>query len=303
MEDFEKINAVQRMQNHIEMNLTESITLHELAKCANYSPWHCAKMFKEFVGKSPFEYIRLLRLSHAALELRDDDKKVIDVAFDFVFGSHEGFTRAFRKQFGLTPQKYRTEKPPIYLFTAYPVREHYLVFQGKDKKETEGMSMSNNFFVQVTNFPERKLILKRGIVADEYFQYIEETGTEVWGLLCSIKEALYEPIGMWLPDNLILEGTSKYVQGVEVPIDYTGVVPEGFEIITLPACQMMMFQGEPFDDENFEKAIENISKTIDKYDPALYGYEWAYENGPRFQMEPQGYRGYIEARPVKELSV
>jgi len=37
------------------------------------------------------------------------------------------------------------------------------------------------------------------------------------------------------------------------------------------------------------------------YDPKLYGFEWADEDGPRFQLEPQGYRGYIEARPVRQI--
>ena len=37
------------------------------------------------------------------------------------------------------------------------------------------------------------------------------------------------------------------------------------------------------------------------YQPELYGFRWADEDGPRFQLEPQGYRGYIEGRPVRPL--
>ena len=47
----------------------------------------------------------MYRLSKAAMELRDKDLKVVDVAMDFVFDSHEGFTRAFRKQFGNDSQR------------------------------------------------------------------------------------------------------------------------------------------------------------------------------------------------------
>jgi len=46
--------------------------------------------------------------------------------------------------------------------------------------------------------------------------------------------------------------------------------------------------------------IGAIWETIDQYDPTLYGFEWAPEAAPRFQLAPMGYRGYIEARPVKE---
>jgi hypothetical protein len=40
-----------------------------------------------------------------------------------------------------------------------------------------------------------------------------------------------------------------------------------------------------------------------KYNPELYGFSWADKDGPRFQLAPMGYRGYIEARPVKQLNV
>ncbi|HSN58724.1 MAG TPA: AraC family transcriptional regulator, partial [Clostridiaceae bacterium] len=86
-----------------------------------------------------------------------------------------------------------------------------------------------------------------------------------------------------------------------VPADYSGEIPEGFEIIDLEPCKMMVFQGEQYDDEHFEKAIEELWETIKEYDPKIYGYEWADDEAPRFQLEPQGYRGYIEARPVRQI--
>ena len=161
--------------------------------------------------------------------------------------------------------------------------------------------LSGDFFVQVRNFPKRKLLLKRGVSADDYFSYSNENGCDVWGLLCSVKEALYEPVGLWLPDALRPPGTSRYAQGVELPEDYGGTIPEGFDLIDLPECKMMMFQSAPYDDLHFEEAILNLSQIIDTYDPTRSGYEWADEAAPRFQLDPQGWRGYIEARPVREL--
>jgi len=46
------------------------------------------------------------------------------------------------------------------------------------------------------------LRVKRGIQAADYYAYCEEVGCDVWDVLCNIKHALYEPIGMWLPKNL-----------------------------------------------------------------------------------------------------
>lgn len=301
MEQLEQVNAVQNMQDYIHQHLNEPITLTELSRKAGYSPFHSAKLFKEHIGKSPFEYIRMLRLTQAALKLRDERVKVLDVAMDFVFDSHEGFTRAFSKEFGITPYKYSKNPPPIKLFMPTPVRDQYLFYQrgGADMKIRGGYKPPSTVFVQVVSRPERKLILKRGRTAKNYFEYCEEIGCDIWGLLCSVKEALYEPIGIWLPERFRPLGTSFYAQGVEVPADYDGTVPEGLELIDLPACQMMVFQGPPFEDEDFFEAITGVAELIDNYQPQIYGYSWADEDAPRFQLEPQGYRGYIEARPVR----
>jgi hypothetical protein len=182
------------------------------------------------------------------------------------------------------------------------IRGYYLTLQKGDDMMTEKVK-PNTVFVQVVDRPARRLILKRGIKAIHYFEYCDEVGCDVWGLLSSIKEAIYEPIGMWLPVNMVNPGTSVYAQGVEVAVDYVGEVPEGFEIIELPPCKMMVFQGQPFEDERFEEAISEIWETMKSYDPKIYGFEWADEDAPRIQLEPAGYRGYIEARPVRQINI
>lgn len=309
MENCEQINAVQRMRDYIEGHITESITLYMLAKTANYSPWHSARIFKELIGKTPFEYIRAIRMSLAAVKLREDDVRIIDVAFDFVFDSHEGFIRAFSKQFGMTPQYYSRNLPPLKLFMPNRIQDYYLNKLGGENKmlsnesDVNAVNNADTVFIQVIDRPARKLILKRGINASEYFQFCDEVGCDVWGVLSSIKDALYEPVGMWMPYNLRKPGTSEYTQGVEVPIAYTGEVPEGYEIIDLPTCKMMFFQGQPYDDERFGEAIGNLSKAIKNYNPEMYGFAWADEDAPKCQLAPMGYRDYIEARPVQPIYV
>jgi AraC family transcriptional regulator len=300
MQYQEIINAVQRMQDCIDRNLKEPISLHMLAQAAGYSPWHSARIFKEMTGKTPFDYIRALRLSKAAIQLRDEDARVVDVAFDFVFESHEGFTRAFSRQFGVSPRTYSRNRPDIKLFMPDRAAYYYLKQQ---KGEIDMTKNSDTVFVQVVDRPERKLILKRGCKAADYHEYCQEVGCEVWDELSKIKAALYEPIGMWLPENLVKPGTSVYAQGVEMPRDYAGPVPQGYEMITLPACKMMIFQGQPYDDAKFEDAISDLWELMKKYDPRIYGFEWADDDGPRFQLSPMGYRGYIEARPVRQLNL
>ena len=89
------------------------------------------------------------------------------------------------------------------------------------------------------------------------------------------------------------------MQGVEVSEDYSGEIPDGFEIIELPASKYLMFQGEPFKEEDYEQAIMNIWESEKNYDPTIIGYQWDDLN-PKIQLEPIGVRGYIELMPIKE---
>ncbi len=299
MELPEAVRAVRRMQAYIERHLFEPVTLMQLAGAAGYSPYHSARLFQAYTGKAPFAYLRARRLSRAALYLRDHEARVIDVALDFVFDSHEGFTRAFTRAFGLPPKKYSATTPPIPLFLPYPAAE-YPFKNGKGETKMEEKK-DRTIFVQVMERPQRKALIMRGKQAEDYFAYCGEVGCDVWAILVSVREALYEPVGMWLPPAMIAPGTSRYVQGVEVPVDYANVVPEGFTLIDLPPCKMMVFQGAPYDDEVFMDEIRYVMEAMERYDPKLYGFAWADGDGPRIQLEPQGYRGYIEARPVRSL--
>jgi AraC family transcriptional regulator len=294
-ENEERINAVQRMQSYIMEHYQEEITLEDLAKAAMYSPWHALRAFSECFSKTPFEYLRAVRLSAAAKKLRDTNKSVLDIALESAFGSHEGFTKAFSREFAISPQRYRKELPPLRLFSYYPARMYYCLNE-KGADDVSGTVV----FTQVIERPERKLILKRGKKAADYFSYCREVGCDVWGILESIKGALYESIGIWLPESMRKDGTSEYCQAVEVPADFAGEIPEGFEIIDLPTCKYMVFHGEPFEDENFCEAIEIVRDAITRYNPKHFGWDWAPEDGPRFQLAPVGERGYIEGITVRE---
>ena len=155
-------------------------------------------------------------------------------------------------------------------------------------------------FIQIIHKPKRKVLIKRGIAATEYFEYCNEVSCEVWGLLTSIHSISGEPVCLWLPEMYRKPGTSQYVQGVEVALDYDGEVPEGFDEIILPEAEYMMFQGEPFEERDYCAAIEGVQEAIKRFDPKSRGYKWD-TNNPRIQLEPIGKRGYIEMLAVKPL--
>lgn len=290
----EQIYAVQRMQDYIASHISEEITLADLAEVSCFSPWYARRLFVEWTGITPSIYIRRLKLSKSALRLRDENCKVIDVAMDMGFGSVDGYQRAFFKEFGCNPKEYALHPIPLYLFTPYGVKNRYQ--EGRKEK----MENVKNVFIQTVKKPQRKVIIKRGIKATHYFDYCNEVGCDVWGLLLSIKSISGEPVCLWLPKQYIKPGTSEYVQGVEVSCDYNGEIPEGFDVIDLPEAEYLMFRGEPFAEEDYGEAIQQIWEAEKKYDPSLIGYVWDDEN-PRIQLEPIGTRGYIELLPVKQV--
>ena len=285
----EQREAVRKMQDYIREHVQEEITIEDLAEASAFSPWHARRLFQKYLNMTPAVYIRRLKLSKSALKLRDEQVTVLDVAMDMGFGSVDGYQRAFRREFGCNPKEYSSSPVPVWLFTPS-------LIENKSTKERNVSEMSENkdirnIFIQVIEKPARKVIIKRGVKANEYFSYCEEVGCDVWGLLTSIKSISGEPVCMWLPKHLR--------QGVEVESDYNGSDPEGFEIIELPAAKYLLFRGEPFADEDYEQAITEIWQAEKKYDPAFIGYEWDEDN-PRIQLEPRGERGYIELVPVKE---
>lgn len=287
----EQIEAVQRMQDYIENHLDENITLADLAKVSLFSPWYSYRLFLKWTKLSPADYIRRFRLSKSALHLRDTDCKIADTAFALGFGSVDGYQRAFRKEFGCNPKEYADNPVPLYLFTPYGV------IYRTERKEYN-MENIRTILIETVEKPTRKALIKRGVKAADYFTYCEEVSCDVWGLLTSIKSISGEPVCLWLPAKYRKPNTSEYVQGVEVSSDYDGIIPEGFDVIELPAAKYLMFKGEPFAEEDYCQAIEEVWAAIEKYDPSVTGLVWDTEN-PRIQLEPIGKRGYIELLAVK----
>ena len=252
----EQILAVQRMQDYIEQHLNENITLAKLSEVSLYSPWYSYRLFVRWLSITPVDYIRRLQLSQSALRLRDESIRAIDAAFEAGFSSVDGYQRAFFREFGCNPREYAENPIPIYLFTPYGIQSSKL-------RKEKTMQEVKNIFIQRVTKPARKVIVKRGIKATEYFSYCGEVGCDVWGLLVSIKSIGGEPVCLWLPEKYRKPCTSEYVQGVEVPIGYDGVIPEGFDVIELPAAEYLMFQGKPFAEEEYEQAIGQVRTAIE----------------------------------------
>ncbi len=100
----------------IEAHLNDPPTLTGLASTEGVSPFHLTRAFALTLGVAPMAYVRARRLTEAARALRSTDLKIVEIAFDAGYDSHEGFTRAFRDRFGCSPSHIRSHpETPIAL--------------------------------------------------------------------------------------------------------------------------------------------------------------------------------------------
>lgn len=302
MKDWETIEAVNRMQAYVLSHLDEEINLSQLAEAAGYSMYHAARMFKELTGQTPFDYIRQARLTQAAKRLRDTDEKIVEVALSHGFESHDGFTRSFARQFHMTPRSYREQTPPIPYFTYYPVRNYYLCMrEGKDEKMEE-KQLGGIVTVTAVKRPARRLIVQRSQSAEDYFSYCTEKGCDWEGILNSVAERMDQAALITLPEQLIREGTSAVGAGIEVPETYDKILPEGYEYISLPPCEMLYFQGQPFErEEDFPQAIEIVMQAIRQYRPEQWGLQFDDSLAPGFNFGASAAEGAKMAVPVRRM--
>jgi len=85
----------------------EDVSLSALAKLAHRSPFHLHRRFVAVTGETPKAYTSRVRLDRAAADLLATDRPAAVIAADHGFASHEVFTRAFTRRFGMTPRDYR----------------------------------------------------------------------------------------------------------------------------------------------------------------------------------------------------
>lgn len=91
----------------VERNLHHDLSLAGVAEVCGVSRFHLAHAFGDATGLAVMEYVRRRRLTESAYALASGARDIMEVALDYGYGSHEGFTRAFKAYFGKTPEEVR----------------------------------------------------------------------------------------------------------------------------------------------------------------------------------------------------
>ncbi len=107
-----KDQHMQKALEYIDKNVTCEVSLYDIARVAGFSVPHFYRLFKRLTGDTVGAYILRRRISMAAVDLIKSDKSVADIAFEYGFESHDVFTRAFARVYGMSPNKYRHSSGP-----------------------------------------------------------------------------------------------------------------------------------------------------------------------------------------------
>lgn len=105
-----KFEVLSLTLDYIEENLTEEINPEDCADRCGYSLSSLQKTFRCVFNIGIGDYISRRRLSHAAKELIETEQTVLDIALKYGYNSHEVFTRAFMRLWGVSPSKFRKSR-------------------------------------------------------------------------------------------------------------------------------------------------------------------------------------------------
>ncbi|MBE5804640.1 MAG: helix-turn-helix transcriptional regulator [Clostridiales bacterium] len=300
---YEWHEAIQKMIDWIELHLTDEPTLMEISRQIGYSPSYCSMQFHRLCGVTIKNYVAGRRLARAAIDLRDTDERILDIAVKYGFSSQEALTRAFKQIFDCTPGAYRRQPVPvplpIYKVIFFP--EHYQALHHGEENE----DMVTEARWRLEYIPAHKYLGIWDKKAQNYCEFWEGKDCDrICGIIDSLSH-VSDPLvtghtaGWYLGED----GRRRYLYGTGLVTGYAGEVPEGFELRDIPEGYYVVFFHPPFDflTENVDVMgrVEELAWHFDLEKEYAGKFAWDEQARPCYQRHyPEG-RGYEVLRPVK----
>ncbi len=293
--------AVQELIDRIETHIQANPTLDELAKQIGYSKFYCSSQFQKIVGMTIRKYLAGRRLCAAAIKIRDTNRPIIDIVLEFGYSSQGALTRAFKDAYGCTPAAYRRNPVPIPLSIRKAVLNpsHYIRKGVVNMSET-ALTMPQTWIEYI---PAHKFIGIYDINAKGYWDF-EKRGdfNRIEGLLESMVPLQHPVVWSHHAGWFYQDDKKGYFYGTGADADYSGEIPEGFEMRDIPASYYLVFGHPKFDylKDNGEvmKRVETLAWT---FDPRMLGYAWNEDICQDYQRHMPDHRGYQVLRPVVKL--
>ncbi len=313
---------VDEIDRCLENYSDEKLTLRFLSRKLGYSEFYTTKKFREITGMQFRDYLQSRKLAFALKEVRDSNKGLLDIAFDYGFSSHEAFTRAFKSFYGVTPSEYRRNPVPLVLRTKISPFDRYFLGLG----EIGMIQSKDDVKVYFVTIPAHKFLYIQNYESNGYWDFWQKQNLipgqdyeTICGLLDSIKGKLDDEGGS--EANCASGQVMAYINdpkgrlcdwgiartecwGARLPQDYHGEIPSPMSLIDIPEGEYIVFEHGPFNYEQENCSVEEkIETTMRTFNYADTGYSLDTASGRvmYFYYDPERYFKYI--RPVKRLNV
>lgn len=206
MSDY--LQTINLLTEYIEENLQSDLSMEVLSKLVNYSIYYIQRVFRAVTHISIHDYIIERRLIRAGEEILNGSK-VIDAALKYGYSSHNGFTRAFEKKFGLPPSKVNecvdviADKPLRILERDFYNKDGSLCVCHKFIYLKELLLIGDIFTVNLKEFWNNKMMIK--YIEDKVTSFInqnENNETYCIGIPCASNSEVQYFIGKINDENI-----------------------------------------------------------------------------------------------------
>jgi AraC family transcriptional regulator len=211
----------------IERNSTGELNLPAIAEASGVSRAHLASAFGVTTGWPVMKYLRARRLSRAARTLAQGAPDILAVALDVGYGSHEAFTRAFRDQFGVPPERVRERASTEGLPLVEPLDLH-----ARERPALAPPWLTEGPAVRAVGLPGRHSFDKVIGIPIQWETFMTSYYSQIPHRLDGI------PIGIQKPADD--EGGFDYICAAEVST--FGLVPQDLVRVELPARRYAVFE-------------------------------------------------------------
>lgn len=310
---------VDEIDTCIKNHNDEALTLRFLSRRLGYSEFHTTRKFKEISGMQFRDYLRHRKLAFALKEVRDSEKGILDIAFEYDFSSHEAFTRAFKRTYGVTPSAYRKKPDPVVLRTKINPFDRYFLGLG----EIGMMKSTGDVKTYFVTIPAHKFLHIKNYESNGYWDFWQKQNLipgqdyeTICGLLDSIKGKLDDDGGSEVdsgsgqimayindPEGRLCDWGFRRTEcyGVRLPLDYKGEIPPHMLMIDVPEAEYLVFEHGPFDYEQENRSVEEkVEKAMATFDFEGTGY--CFDTSPGrmiyFYFNPERFWKYV--RPVRK---
>jgi len=233
--------------NHIDNNTGENLSVEQLAEAAGVSIPQLFRVFAAEFFLAPVKYTLKRRLFFAAKKLVVSDTKVVDIAFEFGFNSHDSFIRAFRRVYGVTPTKFRANalqyntfyRNGLYCVAGLAIPTS-LIQQAEDDKFMQKQPFHH---VDIVTVPETILIGVEYPVGEGSYDVFYEAYDKIFRNAPNRKYPNSENATHGVPRRYSMNGQLFYFVGIEVT--NLDSVPEGAKSLILPkqTCAVIGYEG------------------------------------------------------------